>query len=54
MPSEIYAAVRRAAAAEDRSISSLVVHVLRAWLTERGHLSQAEARSKSTRPRRAS
>ena len=32
------AALERAAAADDRSVSSLVERVLRAWLVEHGHL----------------
>jgi hypothetical protein len=50
MPPEIDAAVRRVAEAEDRSISSLVVHVLRTWLTEHGHLPKGGVQPK---PRRA-
>jgi hypothetical protein len=38
LPPEIHDAVRRVAAAEDRSISSLLVHAIRTWLMERGHL----------------
>ena len=35
---DIKAALERAAAADDRSISSLVERILRAWLVENGHL----------------
>ena len=40
---DIKAALERAAAADDRSVSSLVERILRAWLIERGHLAQPAA-----------
>lgn len=38
---EVKAALERAAAADDRSVSSLVERILRAWLVENGHLAPA-------------
>jgi hypothetical protein len=35
---DVKAALERAAAADDRSVSSLVERVLRAWLTKYGHM----------------
>ncbi len=35
---DIKVALERAAAADDRSISSLVERILRGWLVENGHL----------------
>lgn len=35
---EVKAALERAAKADDRSVSSLVTRILRAWLIEHGHL----------------
>jgi hypothetical protein len=38
IPQEMKDALERAAAADDRSVSSLVTIILRDWLIERGHL----------------
>lgn len=38
IPDEIKEALDRAAAADDRSVSSLVTIILRDWLREQGHL----------------
>lgn len=38
IPEEMKAALEQAAAADDRSVSSLVTIVLRDWLRENGHL----------------
>jgi len=35
---EVKAGLERAAAADDRSVSSLAERILRAWLTEHGHM----------------
>jgi len=35
---DVKAGLQRAAAADDRSVSSLIERVLRAWLTEHGHM----------------
>jgi hypothetical protein len=43
---DVKAGLQRAAAADDRSVSSLVERVLRAWLTEHGHM-QAPAAPKT-------
>jgi hypothetical protein len=40
-------ALVRAAAADDRSASAMVVRILRAWLTAKGHLPAAEAKKRS-------
>jgi hypothetical protein len=40
---DVKAGLRRAAAADDRSVSSLVERVLRAWLIEHGHMQAAPA-----------
>lgn len=39
IPDEMKEALDRAAAADDRSVSSLVTIILRDWLREKGHLS---------------
>jgi hypothetical protein len=51
MPPEIHAAVRRAAEAEDRTITSLLIHIIRTWLTEHGHLPKAAGQPKPRRPK---
>jgi hypothetical protein len=51
MPLEIHAAVRRAAAAEDRTITSLLIHIIRTWLTEHGHLPKVAGQPKPRRPK---
>lgn len=38
IPDDMKQALDRAAAADDRSVSSLVTIILRDWLKERGHL----------------
>jgi len=38
---EIKAALERAAKADDRSVSSMVERILRAWLVEKGYLAPA-------------
>lgn len=38
IPEDMKQALERAAAADDRSVSSLVTIILRDWLRERGHL----------------
>jgi hypothetical protein len=38
IPEDMKDALERAAAADDRSVSSLVTIILRDWLKERGHL----------------
>lgn len=35
---DIKAALERAAVADDRSVSSMVERILRAWLIEKGHI----------------
>jgi hypothetical protein len=40
--SEIKAALEQAAAADERSVSSLVERILRAWLIDNGHLKPVE------------
>ena len=53
---DVKAGLQRAAAADDRSVSSLVERVLRAWLTEHGHMQappapKAAARKNARAPR---
>lgn len=38
IPEEMKEALDRAAAADDRSVSSLVTIILRDWLREKGHM----------------
>lgn len=40
IPDEMKEALDRAAAADDRSVSSLVTIILRDWLREKGHLAE--------------
>lgn len=40
IPEDMKQALERAAAADDRSVSSLVTIILRDWLKERGHLQE--------------
>jgi hypothetical protein len=51
MPSDVYDAVQRVAVAEDRSISSLLVHIIRTWLVQRGHLPKPTGTPKPRRPK---
>lgn len=48
---DVKAALQLAAAADDRSVSSLVERILRAWLIDHGHLA-APAPAKPVRKRR--
>lgn len=48
---EVKAGLERIAASEDRSVSNLVERILRAWLTERGHLAGNETVPVAKRPR---
>jgi hypothetical protein len=43
---EVKAGLERAAAVDDRSVSSLAVRILRAWRTEHGHMRGAPPASK--------
>lgn len=45
VPEELKSALERAAKADDRSVSSLVERILRAWLTEHGYLGRADDRA---------
>lgn len=40
---DVKAALERAAAADDRSVSSLVERILKEWLRDKGHLPRANA-----------
>jgi predicted transcriptional regulator len=40
---EVKAGLERAAAADDRSMSGMAERILRAWLTEHGHMQAAPA-----------
>ena len=44
---DVKAALERAAAADDRSVSSLVERVLRAWLTQQGHMPTLDDKKRS-------
>jgi hypothetical protein len=49
MPPDVHAAVRRAAATEDRTVTSLLIHIIRTWLVQHGYLPQP--RPAARRPR---
>lgn len=38
MPAAVYAALKKAAESEGRSVNNLILHVLRDWLTTNGYL----------------
>lgn len=42
---DVKEALAKAAKADDRSVSSLVERILRAWLVERGYLGKAEGKN---------
>ncbi len=41
VPTEIKAALKRAADADDRSVSTMTVRILREWLAAKGYVNQA-------------
>jgi hypothetical protein len=51
MPPDVYEAVQRAAVAEDRTITSLIIRILRTWLVQRGYLPKPTGQTKPA-PRR--
>jgi hypothetical protein len=51
---DVKAGLQHAAAADDRSVSSLVERVLRAWLTEHGHMRAPPAPKAAGRKKAAS
>jgi len=42
VPSEVKEALRKAAEADERSVSVLVVRILRDWLVDHGHLARTD------------
>ena len=50
-PSDVKAALQRAAKAEDRSMSNLALAVLRQWLIDHGHLLETRPVSQGKRRR---
>jgi hypothetical protein len=51
MPLDVHAAVQRAAAAEGRTITSLLIYVIRTWLVQHGYLPKPAGQPKPRRPK---
>lgn len=45
IPDEMKAALEKAAAADERSVSALVTIILRQWLIDNGHLNALDSKS---------